>query len=414
MAASEEQSACTFAVHPDLKAEIVTDQLEEVSYHVRRSFLDKDRQKLVRHACSDGQVLKGHPLASNALVDACTKAFDEHLPLTLRPQFFWLAVCQAVAMHVEGHPEQLREKFVLHAKGKMELELDVTAEACNGFSQENWAGAVAGFDTLLRKHTKEGVVERMSCGDFSNTTAEEHVASMMTCMDAMKSYFDFKMYTCCGFPKVTLEGSTADWNLLRTRAEELVRESTLPEFSDWWLPILNDILDRLASTREAEGKTVDVEFWESFVKRGGTHGSGAATWISGWINAFFPLKTPGSKNPFCEKFVGGDQYSKYVDHWSGGKVPEQKGLETDDFPAGLSSCPVTLDGHPLEFRSGFVGVERTPDYGVKPCVGWFVASGVAPRTKDQFSGEVVDVEQATAIYTAVGAVIPLLDFTNGQ
>ena len=47
------------------------------------------------------------------------------------------------------------------------------------------------------------------------------------------------------------------------------------------------------------------------VKRGGTNGSGAYTWISGWINILFPYLAPKGEvvaNPWCEPYDPGMAY----------------------------------------------------------------------------------------------------------
>ena len=411
-------STFTFSVHPDVIPKEQNKKMNNVHVHkhLRRKNLDKKGQKLVRYACSHGTedssskelILESIEGISNPFVAACTMAFDKHLPLTLRPQHFWLCITQAVAMHVEDNSESLREKFVSH-DGKKVLELYVDNEASNGFTQTDWENVVSRFDVEIRKHTKDGVVEYLGCSEFSNTTATENIASMMTCMDIMKSYFEYKCSTCCGFPSITLEGTVEDWRHLKRKTEWLIKNYTLKSLSEKWLPILTDVLDRFILTRE--GGEIDVEFWESFVKRGSTYGSGGYTWISGWINVFFPFEEPGKLNPFCEKFVGGDQYTKYVKDWCGNTVPEQKGLENRDFPNGLSNAPVSLDGVDLSFCSGFIGVKQFPNGGLIPEVGWFVAAGTGK--KENYGGLLEPVLPDTKyIKTTIGVAIPLLDYVE--
>eukprot|EP00009_Paramoeba_aestuarina_P014828 CAMPEP_0201530758 /NCGR_PEP_ID=MMETSP0161_2-20130828/45661_1 /ASSEMBLY_ACC=CAM_ASM_000251 /TAXON_ID=180227 /ORGANISM="Neoparamoeba aestuarina, Strain SoJaBio B1-5/56/2" /LENGTH=124 /DNA_ID=CAMNT_0047933279 /DNA_START=36 /DNA_END=407 /DNA_ORIENTATION=+ len=93
---------------------------EPVHYHLRAHILDRNVQKLVRHGCSHGTTDKSSSIrllqkkqigdVSNPFVRACVIAFNSHLPLTLRPQFFWLTITQAIALHVQQNAEELREK----------------------------------------------------------------------------------------------------------------------------------------------------------------------------------------------------------------------------------------------------------------------------------------------------------------
>ena len=60
----------------------------------------------------------------------------------------------------------------------------------------------------------EGVAE-LVCPPFSNTTSIEDIAQKITIMDICKNYFDYKCMTMCGFPEITLEGTEADWRMLK-------------------------------------------------------------------------------------------------------------------------------------------------------------------------------------------------------
>ena len=60
----------------------------------------------------------------------------------------------------------------------------------------------------------EGVAE-LVCPPFSNTTPIEDIAQKITIMDICKNFFDFKCMTLCGFPEITLEGTEADWRMLK-------------------------------------------------------------------------------------------------------------------------------------------------------------------------------------------------------
>lgn len=54
---------------------------------------------------------------------------------------------------------------------------------------------------------------------FTQTTATENISMQVTVMDVAKNYFEYKMTTICGYPKVILEGTLEDWQLIRVNAE---------------------------------------------------------------------------------------------------------------------------------------------------------------------------------------------------
>ena len=43
-------------------------------------------------------VIQGH---DNGFICAAIEAFDNHYPLALRPQHFWLMILQAISTHVD-------------------------------------------------------------------------------------------------------------------------------------------------------------------------------------------------------------------------------------------------------------------------------------------------------------------------
>jgi len=40
-------------------------------------------------------------------------------------------------------------------------------------------------------------------------------------MSITKSFFDFRVYTDCGFPSITLDGTKADWENLKDRVQKM-------------------------------------------------------------------------------------------------------------------------------------------------------------------------------------------------
>ena len=50
-------------------------------------------------------------------------AYAYHIPLMLRPDDIWLAICQGVARHIDIHQKELRKKFV-DFDGKKTLSIE--------------------------------------------------------------------------------------------------------------------------------------------------------------------------------------------------------------------------------------------------------------------------------------------------
>jgi hypothetical protein len=337
-----------------------------------------DAGGVMPHDPSEAVIQGCHP---HGFIAAAVSAFANHYPLALRPQHFWLMILQAIATHVELHAEEVRSKWVAH-QGKKEL-LVRRDEFVLG-KPNDWAGVIGapdGFFAQIGQNVVAGVMQELQPA-FGGTTADERIAGAITVMDATKSFFSFKCMTCCGFPRVTLEGSLDDWRALRAHAEALVMTRCSAKFAAGWCAALLPLLDKFVAEYEAglAGSTgADEPFWNSMVKRGGTSGSGSRTWFSGWVNILFPY-IEEQPNHWCVPYSSSNGYvQEGRDGGSYGMSAPRgcDGPDCADFPKGLAEAPVTWEYHgselPLKFRAGFVGATQDPETKtVSPRVGWFI------------------------------------------
>lgn len=297
-----------------------------------------DAGGVMPHDPSEEVIGGSHP---HGFIAAAISAFANHYPLALRPQHFWLMILQAIATHVGLNAEELRSKWVAH-EGKKELY--VCRDDFVVCVPNDWAGVIDdpedGFLAQIGRNVVEGVMQDLQPA-FGGTTADERIASAITVMDATKSFFSFiTVTTFCGFPSVTLEGSLDDWRALRAHAEALVMKRCSAEFAKKWCAALLPLLDKFVAEYEAglAGSTgADEAFWNSMVKRGGTHGSGERTWFSGWINILFPYIEQLRPNPWCVPYSPSNAYVR--EGREGG--PGKYGPDCADFPKGLAEAPVT-------------------------------------------------------------------------
>jgi hypothetical protein len=318
----------------------------------------------------------------HGFIAAVTTAFANHYPLALRPQHFWLMILQAVATHVDLNAEELRKKWVAH-DGKKELLVQ-----CDDFVKGRpnpWETVVEGrsdsFASQIAKNLVAGASDVLNPGfTGAQTTPAERIAQQITIMDVCKSYFSYKCQTMCGFPSITLEGSPADWALLRGQAEQLLGQQCEPAFAATWSAALLPVLDQFVAA-SATG-AVDAQFWNSMCKRGGTTGSGARTWFNGWMNTLFPY-IDRQPNRYCVPYSSSQGYvteGREEKFYSMMHRPPDgaQGPDCADFPNGLSEAPVLWDylGEEikLKFVSGFVGATQDPEtLTISPHVGWFIA-----------------------------------------
>lgn len=172
-------------------------------------------------------------------------------------------------------------------------------------------------------------------------------------MDVFERYFHYEAVCICGIPKVTLEGTTADWE----RITEKVAGLSVFEL-DWWLPHLVPICEQFV--RASRGKP-DVRHWQRICKLSEAYGGDI---INGWIAKLFP---------YIRSFVNGPCNERNPIFETG------EGFSTLYAPSGLSRVPFTwrnsMTGRvrAMEAIGGLVGVTQEAEtLALRPMVGWAV------------------------------------------
>jgi len=363
---------------------------------------------------SPGQPLESWSMNAPTLVDhgqyevhpflvAVTTAYHSHYPIVFSPDMIWLLILQGFANHVNANPEKLRKKFVAH-EGK--ILLNVRRDSFRRGARDNdWPSVFSELSAAVRPHIGAPTHD-MIVTEFSTTGAVERAAMEVAMLDTLQSYFIYSMMTACGFPSVTLEGTTQDWQLLRERARQLQAFDL-----DWWIPSLLPVLDEFV--RASQGQP-DRDFWCNFYKFSFV-GSGD-TYIQGHIINLFPYL--GYKKPDLSHVVqdfkamlkkdpnrtedriraevasfaasiAKDKTSRFskgtlrrnpfvgVD-----KLHKHQGITTGDVSAKMSCAPLTWDYfgalHQMELLAGFVGATQdTKTMAIRPEIGWAVRQAVS-------------------------------------
>lgn len=218
---------------------------------------------------------------SNRFMTCVLRAYSSHLPLRLSPDAVWFAITHGLSHHVNANSEKLRSKFVSH-EGKKVLQIFVPPS----FTDKDWPSTLPLFEEQIARHTLDNVRE-LVVADFSTTTELSKMCARVALMDVTKSYFDFKMMTCCGIPEISLLGTIDDWKDMPQRAAKLEAYDL-----SWWTNELLPVLDEFVNA--ANGKP-NVEFFQAMVAIGGGRMSGMPVTLSGWLQVFFPYIKTGSK-----------------------------------------------------------------------------------------------------------------------
>jgi hypothetical protein len=284
----------------------------------------------------------------HGLIETVEKAYNEHYPLVLDPDSIWVTITQGLANHINENAEDLREQFVDHDGKKM---LMVRRDNFSKGSPDNdWPGVFDEFSAQIKEHI--GKKHDLIVSNFSTTTPEKLVISEIVLMDAMKSYFDYGVMTCCGIPWVRLEGTVDDWKDIRERV------ACFGEFGmEWWTEKALPVLDQFVAA--AEGN-IDVDFWKTIYQY--NSGMSGGPTISGWILNLFPYLEYGNK-------LERNDFSYHgADVWGG--------LRHSSLPGSLSKVPFTWFYYnqeiKMEFIGGVVGFTQGEDLALSPSMGWGV------------------------------------------
>jgi hypothetical protein len=360
-------SDTTFEVSPDVEA---AKPLEKVDYvgklriALRRPIEATWLPRNLLVACDP----------DHALLSAMKSAFYSHLPLRLSPDAIWITLARGLALHVNEHAEELRNRFVSH-RGKEKLVVE-RPDFLPG-EDNPWPEAFEEFSGQLAERT--GGLTSLVEADFSTTGPVQRAVSHLMAMETFKSYFEYEMLCGCGIPAITLTGTSDDWRRLREKAQR---------FADYglheWIEALDPVL---AQFELAKAGNADAAFWQSMFRY--HSGSGPAV-LTGWATVLFPYIKEGNErlcpNPYLKDWktrLEIDDRQHWRDRWN-----EPQGPGIGAFPACFTSVPLKVFWGTREtdmrLVGGLLGVtqdEKT--LAVEPECGWVVVyeEPVAPLSE---------------------------------
>lgn len=310
--------------------EIKEDNPSYDNEYIKLSKMVQNNNKLFKYGdkiqiCSDREnTMRAY--YGNGLIGTIFRAYSSHIPLTLRPDDLWITICTIFGNYVVKHSEEMRSCFVEH-QGRKELTVAVYSPFLQYTTENHWCGFLNEMKKEIDKYVTLGITEWLD-SSFSTTTYRDRVASNVVLMGAMKEYFSYKVMLCCGFPKITLEGSLDDWNHLVTKAHKLY-EFEQKELSDW-ADLLIPVLEQFV---EAYQGNIDKEFWQSACTSK-SYGSGGQQKFRGWFLVFSPFDGSGKYLLNSKEEV--NKSNIY------GNVDDSDIIET------VISTPVTIEDHTAE------------------------------------------------------------------
>ena len=296
------------------------------------------------------------------------QAFADHRPLVLSPDMVWLIIGQGFSRYVNAHSEQLRDKLVFH-EGKMTLRVEENNDILG--PKGDWEKLLNDFSIRIAANTNKDVAGMMTA-NFTTTGVTERIASQVTLMETVKTYFDYwNAVISCGIPYITLQGTPEDWQKVREKARGLSKFGL-----ETWANELDPILAEFVKASEGHPNQA---FWEDIVMKNrvdkfqskkvcGLYDINSTTLLDGWFLKFFP------------------------DEWGRTKYDM---IWAEDMPSEMSRAnfiqayidPLTgkvIKEVPMQLWAGFVGVQVDEKTGaLTPKIGWLAR--IAGEDDDKLS-----------------------------
>ena len=314
-------------------------------------------------------------MGEDNLFKCMVNAYADHHPLVLSPDVVWLIIAQNFSNYVNKHSEEMRDLFVEH-EGKMKIVVtegnDVLGKSG---TKGDWEKLLSDFTAGVAANTKGDVAEMLTA-DFTTTGVTERIASQITLMDAVETFFEWwNMTMACGIPSITLTGTPDDWRKVQAKARSLEKYGL-----EKWSRQLDKVLAEFVKASEGQPDRV---FWRSIVKKlrvdelkNIRRCSGSdVTMLDGWFLTFFPDKWFG---------VPPEEVA-----WTSSMANEMVSVPFNQ----VYTHPVTneeVEVVPMELWAGFVGVEvDSVTQAFTPKIGWLA------RVSDPEAEEVARLEEET-------------------
>ncbi|KAJ6470930.1 hypothetical protein C8R45DRAFT_1165564 [Mycena sanguinolenta] len=297
----------------------------------------------------------------NGFVYTIISAYNHHHNLIIRPDDVWITILTQFNFFVNANAELLRASFVAH-EGKQTLTVK-----CAGL---DFAVMARQMTNLLATVVVDPTLRAWVMPDFSTTSVKDTTVGAIVMMSTLKSYFEYVFEdTLCGIPRVTLDGTKADWEDILRRLEKL-KEYGIETTA--WYHLLVPVISRFVAAFDAPDAASNVEFWQQ-VAHFMPSGSGAS-YYSGWITAFCVFNEEG-------KWIGLplDQDARFSSLVPVSSAPPES-FSAKEFwmrYATLRSTRLTLDDTPFHMvdsnniPSSYVDVpvvvKNSPEADPEPC-----------------------------------------------
>lgn len=276
---------------------------------------------------------------SSLFFQAVHRAFADHHALALLPEVLFHLVLTQIAEAVKQDPERYRDLFT--SSDQVEVVRIIHDGLVRGNPNSPWHEALAKFHPAMRERVPTGIIDDMVF-PFSTDTQEAQLARLVAFMDAASPFYDYRVMTRCGIPRIQLLGTTEDWQRLSGAVRRLSRffGDTLAKYFQYLVPVTDKLAD------QAAGAPQDDAFWTSIYKHKSTSGGDTC---NGWLTAFvnFVQDSSGNVAPKADNAYDWENIDT-----SGWHMP---GIDEGSVPSGVSVVNFIWEYLGTEIKMAFLG-----------------------------------------------------------
>merc|ERR1712244_53423 len=155
---------------------------------------------------SQGMVSGDH---DKGLFSTVLAAYNNHWVLKTIPEDWWTAISQIIATRIDKHAEDpaVRKFFVSHA-GKKQLTVFI-GPTVQGINNEGFFQAMI---SQITENINKPEYTNLMASDFSQPSSVDRIVNSIMLMYSFKEYFEYRAFSLCGIPGVSMLGSEEDWS----------------------------------------------------------------------------------------------------------------------------------------------------------------------------------------------------------
>jgi hypothetical protein len=275
---------------------------------------------------------------TGSFVHTCLEACAGRHKLKIRPEHIWAAIIS---------------QFTLHYRKKRKCTGTLTVQVPKKIDSREVERMI-----VQRLREKYLDVENMSwmLQEFSMTTAKELTALTFVSVGTWEdtSYHESKddedeepYGDLSGLCEVILEGTVADWKLLRTKIDEILKHDDEKGMLKRWHAMLAGVLEKFIESSEG---SPDISWWNQMCQEEAASADLEASYLTGWLAVFNVFDSNGGWIfPMCGALYPQIEFSRLLKGVMSTNVNivKQKGIfsktRTWTLHAGLQWASVSED-----------------------------------------------------------------------